>query len=69
MTESKYITEDMLNEIHSLWSGKTTDRDVLNLLSRSMKCENVAVYDKIMDYCSQLHISAYGSRDKLTITT
>ena len=59
----KLITEEMLD------SMKKTDLAVLQLLTRNIRCENVAVYDKIMDYCDQLHISAYGHRENLTITT
>lgn len=59
----KLITEEMLD------SMKKTDIAVLQLLSRKIKCENVAVYDKVMDYCSQLHIGAFGDRENLTITT
>jgi hypothetical protein len=65
----KYITEEMLKELHTGWSGKASDIDVLRLLSRKIKCENEAVYDRIMDYCDQLHISSFGNREELTITT
>ena len=66
MNKPKYITEQMLDDLIN-WRGTITDLEALNLISRSMKCENVAVYDKVMDWCSQLHISAYGNRDELTI--
>lgn len=58
----KLITEEMLN------STIKTDLEMLRLLSRKIKCENLIVYDLIMDYCAQLHIGAYGNRELLTIT-
>ncbi len=67
--ESTIITEDMLINLKNKWTGKVSDIDVLQLLRRNILCENVAVYDKLMDYCNQLHISAYGNRENLTITT
>lgn len=67
--EPKYITEQMLDEMKGNFYGRVTDLDVLRLLARSMKCENVVVYDKVMDYCSQLHIGAFCDRENLTITT
>jgi len=68
-TDEILITEEMLDNLRLSYFGRVSDIDVLRLLSRKMKCENIAVYDRVMDYCSQLHISAYSTRDELTITT
>jgi hypothetical protein len=56
-----YITEEMISKIKS-------DLDFFRTVSCSkVRCENEAVYDKLMDWYSQLHIATYGNREDLTI--
>ena len=59
--EELLVTEEMIKNIR-------TDLDFFQSITHSrLKCENVAVYDKLMDWCSQLHQSSYGNRIELTI--
>ena len=63
MTFELLVTHEMLKNIK-------TDLDFFQSISSSkVRCEDMMVYDKLMDWYSQLHISAYGTRDNLTITT
>lgn len=63
MSESPelFVTEEMLSKISS-------DRDFFQTITSSkVRCENVAVYDKLMNWYGSLHIGAYGNRETLTI--
>lgn len=56
-----FVTEEMLSKIKS-------DIDFFRTISSSkVRCENVLVYDKLMEYYDQLHIGAYGNRETLII--
>ena len=55
------VTHEMLKNIK-------TDLDFFQSISSSkVRCEDMMVYDKLMDWYSQLHIAAYGNREDLTI--
>jgi len=62
------MTEDELLVTEEMISNIRTDLDFFQSITHShLKCENVAVYDKIMDWCGQLHQSSFGNREKLII--
>lgn len=57
------ITQEMLDKV-------TSDLDFFKMMSsQKIRCENVAVYDKIMDYIAGLRLPAQGNRETLTIVT
>jgi len=59
--EELLVTEEMISNIR-------TDLDFFQSITYShIRCENVAVYDKLMDWCGQLHQSSWGNREDLTI--
>lgn len=55
------VTREMLDNIK-------TDMDFFQQISCSkVRCEDLMVYDKLMDWFSQLHIATYGDRETLII--
>jgi uncharacterized protein YlxP (DUF503 family) len=61
MPETQLITRKMVEE------AGNTDIYWLRMLGSKVICEDVMVYDKVMDKCAQLHLSAYGDRETLEI--
>ena len=60
------ITELLVT--HEMLKNIKTDLDFFQQISYSkVRCEDLMVYDKLMDWFGQLHIAAYGNRETLII--
>jgi hypothetical protein len=60
--EELLVTHEMLNNIN------TEDDFLQSINSTHIRCEDVMIYDKLMDWCIKLDIAVFGDRIKLTIT-
>lgn len=60
--EGHLITAEMISKVKS-------DIEFLNLLPNNpIFCDTIQTYDKVMSFCEQLSIAAYGIRNQLKIT-
>jgi hypothetical protein len=61
MPEQLLVTRKMVDSIKS-------DKDFIETIwSRKVICEDEYVYDKLLEFCAQLHLSAYGDKETLEL--